>query len=204
MTKSDFLKEHASDGIKTASKLTWAVAILCLLTMLISIYQSHTNDIREIPAFMLTLRGEVENLDEELDTSLSKDMTLNFNNPRDAFMTAQMKLGLDLNSEIQSDWQKAAELLKEDGVIARVVSCPSEGLFRRQPKEYQETIIPRNAKVFALTAGLPVIFAELVGGNGKVYGLESFGFSAPFKVLDEKLGFTAENMRKEILSYLAE
>lgn len=76
MTKSDFLKEHASDGIKTASKLTWAVAILCLLTMLISIYQSHTNDIRKIPAFMLTLRGEVENLDEELDTSLSKDMTL--------------------------------------------------------------------------------------------------------------------------------
>ena len=110
---------------------------------------------------------------------------------------------LGSGSEV-STLAEAAELLKEDGVTARVVSCPSEGLFRRQPKEYQETIIPRNAKVFALTAGLPVIFAELVGGNGKVYGLESFGFSAPFKVLDEKLGFTAENMRKEILSYLAE
>jgi transketolase len=99
---------------------------------------------------------------------------------------------------------EASELLKADGVVARVVSCPSEGLFRRQTKEYQEQILPKDSKVFALTAGLPVIFQGLVGDKGRVYGLESFGFSAPFTVLDEKLGFTPENIRKEILSFLAE
>jgi transketolase len=99
---------------------------------------------------------------------------------------------------------EAYELLKADGVVARVVSCPSEGLFRRQSKEYQEQILPKDSKVFALTAGLPVIFQGLVGDKGRVYGLESFGFSAPFTVLDEKLGFTPENIRKEILSFLAE
>ena len=99
---------------------------------------------------------------------------------------------------------EAATLLKEDGITARVVSCPSEGLFRRQSKEYQEQILPKDKKIFALTAGLPVTFQGLVGAQGKVYGLESFGFSAPFKVLDEKLGFTPANMREEIKKFLAE
>ena len=99
---------------------------------------------------------------------------------------------------------EAASLLKEDGITARVVSCPSEGLFRRQSKEYQEAILPKDKKIFALTAGLPVTFEGLVGAQGKVYGLESFGFSAPFKVLDEKLGFTPANMREEIKKFLAE
>ncbi len=95
-----------------------------------------------------------------------------------------------------------AELLKADGVKARVVSCPSEGLFRRQSKEYQEALLPTGGKIFALTAGLPVTFEGIAGANGKVYGLESFGFSAPYKVLDEKLGFTPENIHNEVLAYL--
>ena len=95
-----------------------------------------------------------------------------------------------------------AALLKADGIKARVVSCPSEGLFRCQSKEYQETLIPTGGKIFALTAGLPVNFEGLAGSNGKVYGLDSFGFSAPYKVLDEKLGFTPQNMYKEVLAYL--
>lgn len=99
---------------------------------------------------------------------------------------------------------ETAELLKADNIKARVVSCPSEGLFRSQSKEYQESLLPKNAKIFGLTAGLPVTFEGLVGTNGKVYGLDSFGFSAPYTVLDEKLGFTPENIHKEILKYLAE
>jgi len=95
-----------------------------------------------------------------------------------------------------------AALLKEDGIKARVVSCPSEGLFRSQSKEYQEALLPTGGKIFALTAGLPVNFEGLAGSNGKVYGLESFGFSAPYKVLDEKLGFTPQNIHKEVLAYL--
>ena len=95
-----------------------------------------------------------------------------------------------------------AELLKADGIKSRVVSCPSDGLFRRQDKAYQEQVLPADARIFALTAGLPVIFEGLVGAHGRVYGLESFGFSAPYKVLDEKLGYTPENIRKEVLAFL--
>ena len=91
-----------------------------------------------------------------------------------------------------------AELIRKDGKKVRVVSCPSEGLFRSQSKEYQESILPNGSKIFGLTAGLPVNLEGLVGANGKVFGLESFGFSAPYKVLDEKLGFTAENVYNQV------
>lgn len=91
-----------------------------------------------------------------------------------------------------------AELLRKDGIRIRIVSAPSEGLFRSQSKEYQESIIPTGSKVFGLTAGLPVTLEGLVGSNGKVWGLPSFGFSAPYKVLDEKLGFTAENVYRQV------
>lgn len=91
-------------------------------------------------------------------------------------------------------------LLRKDGMKVRVVSCPSEGLFRSQSEEYQQNVLPNGAKIFGLTAGLPVNLQGLVGCNGKVFGLESFGFSAPYKVLDEKLGFTAENVYNQVKS----
>lgn len=87
-----------------------------------------------------------------------------------------------------------ANLLRADGVEVRIVSVPSEGLFRRQTKEYQEEVLPTGSKIFGLTAGLPVTLEGLVGSNGEVFGLNSFGYSAPFTVLNEKLGFTAENV----------
>ncbi len=99
---------------------------------------------------------------------------------------------------------ETAVLLKANGIKARVVSCPSEGLFRRQSNEYQEKLLPSDAKIFGLTAGLPITFEGLVGTRGRVYGMESFGFSAPFKVLDEKLGFTPDNIHKEVLKFLSE
>ena len=94
-----------------------------------------------------------------------------------------------------------AELLRKEGVKVRIVSVPSEGLFRQQPQEYQQNIIPAGAKVFGMTAGLPVnLQGFLVGAapESKVWGLESFGFSAPYKVLDEKLGYTAENVYDQV------
>ena len=95
-----------------------------------------------------------------------------------------------------------AELLAKDGIKTRIVSVPSEGLFRNQSKEYQESILPTGAKIFGLTAGLPVNLQGLVGANGKIWGLESFGFSAPYKVLDEKLGFNGENVYNQVKSML--
>lgn len=96
-----------------------------------------------------------------------------------------------------------AELLNADGIKTRIVSVPSEGLFRTQSKEYQESVLPKGAKIFGMTAGLPVTLQSLVGVEGMVYGLESFGFSAPYKVLDEKLGFNAENVFKQVKDYLS-
>lgn len=95
-----------------------------------------------------------------------------------------------------------AELLRKDGVKLRIVSAPSEGLFRSQDKAYQESVLPTGAKIFGLTAGLPVNLQGLAGANGKVFGLESFGFSAPYKVLDEKLGFTGQNVYNQVKELL--
>ncbi|NDW09120.1 transketolase [Dysgonomonas sp. 520] len=97
---------------------------------------------------------------------------------------------------------EGSKLLEEEGIKTRIVSVPSEGLFRSQPKTYQEEILPADAKKFGLTAGLPVNLEGLVGDHGKVWGLQTFGFSAPYKVLDEKLGFTAENVYKQVKEYL--
>ncbi len=96
-----------------------------------------------------------------------------------------------------------AELLRKEGIKLRIVSVPSEGLFRNQPSEYQEKVLPYGARTFGLTAGLPVNLEGLIGCNGKVFGLRSFGFSAPYKVLDEKLGFTAENVYNQVKEMLA-
>lgn len=102
-----------------------------------------------------------------------------------------------------STLNEGAALLRQDGIKVRLVSVPSEGLFRSQSAEYQESVLPKGSKIFGLTAGLPVNLEGLVGANGKVFGLESFGFSAPFKVLDEKLGFTAQNVYNQVKDLLS-
>ena len=91
-----------------------------------------------------------------------------------------------------------ASLLRADGLKVRIVSVPSEGLFRSQTKDYQHSVLPAGVKKFGLTAGLPVTLEGLVGADGTVFGLQSFGFSAPYKVLDEKLGFTAQNVYDQV------
>jgi transketolase len=91
-----------------------------------------------------------------------------------------------------------AELLAQKGIPARVVSVPSEGLFRMQPAAYREQVLPEAVPVFGLTAGLPVTLEGLAGSKGKVFGLDHFGYSAPYKVLDEKFGFTPENVVKQV------
>ncbi len=102
-----------------------------------------------------------------------------------------------------STLEAGAKLLKADGIKVRVVSVPSEGLFRSQSKEYQQCVLPAGKKKFGMTAGLPVTLEGLVGADGCVWGLESFGFSAPYKVLDEKLGYTGENVYKQVKALLA-
>lgn len=103
-----------------------------------------------------------------------------------------------------STLEAGTKLLREDDIKVRIVSAPSEGLFRRQSAEYQEQVLPTGSKIFGMTAGLPVTLEGLVGigPNSKIFGMKSFGFSAPYKVLDEKLGFTAENVYKQVKDFL--
>lgn len=96
----------------------------------------------------------------------------------------------------------ALPLLHEAGIKAQVVSAPSTGLFFNQTPEYRASVIPTDKPVFGLTAGLPSAMARLVGVNGVVWGLDHFGYSAPYKVLDEKFGFSAENVLKQVKAML--
>ena len=96
----------------------------------------------------------------------------------------------------------AAAMLKEDGIECNVVSVPSIGLFMDQPIEYRQEVIPADIPVFGLTAGLPSTLAKVVGSNGYIKGLERFGASAPYKVLDEKFGFTPAQIADEIKAFI--
>lgn len=98
---------------------------------------------------------------------------------------------------------EASEILEKEGININIVSCPSEGLFRTQPEEYREKILPSGVKIYGLTAGLPVTFESLVGLKGYVHGLDSFGQSAPYKVLDQKFGFTPEYVAEDIKKYIS-
>jgi transketolase len=96
-----------------------------------------------------------------------------------------------------------AALLEQDGIKCRIVSVPSEGLFRTQRADYQNKVLPAEVKKFGLTAGLPVTLEGLTGANGKVFGMNSFGFSAPYTILDQKLGFTGQNVYNQVKAFLA-
>ena len=98
---------------------------------------------------------------------------------------------------------EGSSLLKKDNLKVRIVSAPSEGIFRNEHAFYRDSVLPINIPTFGLTAGLPVTLQGLVGPFGKVWGVNSFGYSAPYKVLDEKFGFTAENVYRQVRDYLA-
>ncbi len=149
------------------------------------------------PTGLIFSRQNIENLPQGNDYSLTE---------KGAYVVA----GSDENPDVTlvasgsevSTLVAGAALLRNDGVKVRIVSAPSEGLFRTQSKEYQDSVIPVDGKIFGLTAGLPVNLQGLVGAHGKVWGLNSFGFSAPYKVLDEKLGFTAQNVYEQVKQML--
>lgn len=99
---------------------------------------------------------------------------------------------------------EVAEALEAKGVNVNVASVPSVGLFLRQPLEYRHQVLPEGGTRFGLTAGLPSVLYPLMMNAGKwqVYGLERFGASAPYKVLDQKFGFTAGNILNRVLLLL--
>ena len=149
------------------------------------------------PSALILSRQNIENLPEGNDSS-------------QVAKGAYIVEGSDANPDVilvasgseVSTLVAGARLLREDGIRVRIVSATSEGLFRSQNKEYQESVLPAGVKKFGLTAGLPVTLEGLTGADGHVWGMESFGFSAPYKVLDEKLGFTPENVYRQVKAML--
>lgn len=105
-------------------------------------------------------------------------------------------------SEVSTLVGGARILSEKNNIRVRIVSVPSEGLFREQSEQYRESVLPYDVKKFGLTAGLPVTLQGLVGDAGMVFGLDHFGYSAPYKVLDQKFGFTYENVYHQVLEYL--
>ena len=153
------------------------------------------------PTALLLSRQAIEDLPEGTDYS---------GTARGAYLVAESDDPFDIifvgNGSEVSTLIAGARLLRKDGYKVRVVSAPSEGLFREQPVSYQQKLFPAGSKVFGLTAGLPVnLQGFLVGAHpdSTIWGLESFGFSAPYKVLDQKFGFTAENVYEQALKVLS-
>lgn len=98
----------------------------------------------------------------------------------------------------------AAEILRKEGKSVRVVSMISPKLFLLQDKEYRDSIVLPWTPVFALSSGLPILFKDVVGGFGKVAGLERFGASAPASVLESKFGYEPAAVASKAKDYLSE
>ena len=152
----------------------------------------------DTPTALIFSRQNIDNLPEGNDYEQAR---------RGAYVVAGSDDQYDIillasGSEV-STLEAGAKLLREQGKKVRVVSAPSEGLFRLQPQEYQDSVLPPTAKIFGMTAGLPCTLEGLVGRQGRIWGMESFGFSAPYKVLDEKLGYNGENVCRQVMDMLA-
>lgn len=106
-------------------------------------------------------------------------------------------------SEVSTLFEGAKILEEKKKLNIRIVSAPSEGLFRSQCKCYQESVITPNVPVYGMTAGMSLTIRDLVGENGYIHGLNHFGYSAPYTVLDQEFGFTGETVYNEVCEFLS-
>ena len=146
-------------------------------------------DIKSLPVLRSSRR------DEAMQTQKGAYVVVDAANPKVVMVAS--------GSEV-STLVDGAELLAKNGVAVRVVNVPSEGLFRDQPKSYQDALLPADVVRYGMTSGLPVTLYGLVGSLENIHGMTSFGFSAPYKVLDEKLGYNGETVYREVMKLLGE
>jgi len=157
---------------------------------------------RNTPTALILSRQNIKDIPSDNNDRFSDAL----NSEKGAYIVRDCKGNPDIilvasGSEVATLVEGAA-LLRKDKLNVRIISAPSEGLFRNQPEEYQRSIIPNDIPIFGLTAGLPAGLQGLVGPKGIIFGMNSFGYSAPYKVLDEKFGFTGENVYKQVTDYL--
>jgi transketolase len=90
---------------------------------------------------------------------------------------------------------EAAKMLSSDGIRVRVISLPSWKIFDTQPAEYRDHVLPPDVRArIAVEAGIKLGWEHYVGLDGVVIGMDSFGASAPSKVLYEKFGITVDHV----------
>lgn len=180
-----FLALRPGDGAETT--VAWKLAL-----------ESHG------PAALVLTRQPVNDLPARAGGTRYADAAANM--PKGAYVLADCEGRPDIillaNGSEASLLVDGGEKLKAKGLKVRIVSAPSEGLFRDQSPEYRESVVPFGIPCLGWTAGEPSTLRNLVGPLGEVYGMSRFGASAPFKVLDEKFGYTAENVVKVAEAYL--
>jgi transketolase len=159
----------------------------------------------ESPTALILSRQNVKDLPAKTGSNRYAD---SLHSEKGAYIVNDVKGKADIvllaNGSEVSTMADGMAKLEADGIKVQLVSACSEGRFRDQDKAYQEKVIPSDIPVLGLTAGIPVALEGLAGKNGKVIGLEHFGYSAPYQVLDEKFGFTGENVYKQAKSWLKE
>jgi transketolase len=106
-------------------------------------------------------------------------------------------------SEVHLAVATAKELMQEN-IFVRVVSMPCCERFKAQTAVYREKILPNKITArLAIEAGVPDYWYQFVGSDGAIIGIDSFGVSAPEKDVWPMLGFTIENVKKQLLTLLS-
>jgi transketolase len=182
-----FIALRPADGVETVS--TWKIMLenKSRPSGLILSRQ----DIKDIPAMEFT------RLEEAMAAESGAYIVLDCDGEPDVILIGN-------GSEVATLYAGAQLLIENHHLNIRIVSVPSEGLFRSESKEYQSFIIPDNIPTFGMTAGLPVTLAGLMNRDFKIHGMTHFGYSAPYKVLDQKFGYTGESVEKQVLELLGQ
>ncbi len=96
---------------------------------------------------------------------------------------------------------RTADLLRADGVNARVVSAPSLDLFDRQDAAYQDQVLGDRSRIVAIEAGRTTGWLKYANHDALLIGIDTFGHSAPYEQLIEHLGFTPEAVKARVLAW---
>ena len=184
---SSFLALRPADGPETVA--TWKMMLECN-DRPSGLILSRQN-IEDVPAI------EFSRLEEAMAAESGAYLVLDCEGEPDVVLIGN-------GSEVSTLYAGAQRLIENHKLNIRIVSVPSEGLFRSQSKDYQSAIIPPNVPTFGMTAGLPVTLQGLMNTTNRIHGMTHFGYSAPYKVLDVKFGYTGENVEKQVLALLGQ
>jgi transketolase len=147
---------------------------------------------------LLALTRQVVPILNEVDVNLRREGV-----SRGGYIARKEKADLDLIIlSCGSELQHALAAAKELGNGVRVVSMPCFERFERQPAEYREEVLPKSCrKRVAIEAGVPQIWYQYVGIDGKVIGLYRFGLSAPGAQVMKEFGIDAQHVIEAARSF---